>query len=536
MSDTVLEIDRLSIALPPGAARRHAVHDVSLRLRAGRTLCVVGESGSGKSMLASAVIGLLPAPGIRATAGRIVLGGEDLLALGAERMRALRGRRIGMVFQEPMSALDPLMRIGAQLGEGLDAHRSLPAAQRRARILAALREAGLEPPEPWLDCYPFQLSGGQRQRVLIACAMLLEPVLLIADEPTTALDVTTQAQILRNLRAMQRRRGTALLFITHDLGVAAQIGDDLAVMLDGEVVETGPLERVLSSPAHPYTRRLVAAMPDGRRGPRAVPRNAPRVLEVSGLSKTYSARGWPWRRGAGVDAVRAAGFVLHRGETLGLVGESGSGKSTLGRCVAGLVRADAGRIAFAAGRPVPVKGRIQMVFQDPQASLNPRRSVGAAIAAGPLAQGMPRVDAMSRAAELLELVGLGADAAARYPHAFSGGQRQRIAIARALATEPELLIADEPLSALDMPVQAQVLALLADLQARFGLAMLFITHDLRVAAMICDTLAVMRHGEIVETGETARVLAHPAHPYTRALIDAVPVMPAWFAARREDQA
>ncbi|AOI42819.1 dipeptide ABC transporter ATP-binding protein [Burkholderia oklahomensis] len=538
MNDTVLEIEALSIGLPPGASRRHAVHDVSLRLRAGRTLCVVGESGSGKSILAHAIIGLLPAPGIRATAGRIVLGGEDLLALDAERLRALRGRRIGMVFQEPMSALDPLMRIGAQLGEGLDAHLSLPAAQRRTRILAALREAGLDEPERWLGCYPFQLSGGQRQRVLIACAMLLEPALLIADEPTTALDVTTQAQILRNLRAMQRRRSTALLFITHDLGVAAEIGDDLAVMLDGEIVESGPLERVLATPAHAYTRRLVAAMPDGTRGARgthAALRQAPRVLEVSGLTKTYHARGLPWRRGAGVDAVRAAGFVLHRGETLGLVGESGSGKSTLGRCVAGLVRADAGRIVFAGGRPGSAKGRIQMVFQDPQASLNPRRSVGAAIAAGPIAQGMPRADAMRRAAELLDLVGLGADAAARWPHAFSGGQRQRIAIARALATEPDLLIADEPLSALDMPVQAQVLALLADVQARFGLAMLFITHDLRVAAMICDTLAVMRHGEIVEAGEAARVLAHPAHPYTRALIDAVPVMPASLAARREGE-
>ncbi|AJK50129.1 dipeptide ABC transporter ATP-binding protein [Burkholderia plantarii] len=526
MNDIVLEIERLAIGLPPGASRRHAVRDVSLRLRAGRTLCVVGESGSGKSMLANAIIGLLPGPGIVASAGRILFGGADLLRLDAGRMRALRGRRIGMVFQEPMSALDPLMRIGAQLGEGLDAHLALPPAPRRARLLAALREAGLDDPQRWLDCYPFQLSGGQRQRVLIAGAMLLEPALLIADEPTTALDVTTQAHILRNLRAMQRRCGTALLFITHDLGVAAQIGDELAVMLDGEIVESGPLGQVLSAPSHAYTRRLVAAMPDGaRRSPPTIRHEAP-VLEVSGLRKAYRAGAWPWRRRAAVDAVRDVGFVLHRGETLGLVGESGSGKSTVGRCVAGLATRDAGRVVFAGGGAAPAKGRIQMVFQDPQASLNPRRSVGASIAAGPIAQGLAPADARRRAAELLELIGLDAAAATRYPHAFSGGQRQRIAIARALATEPDLLIADEPLSALDMPVQAQVLALLAEVQARFGLSMLFITHDLRVAAAVCDTLAVMRGGEIVEYGEAARVLAQPAHPYTRALIDAVPVMPA----------
>ena len=525
----VLDIQGLDIRLPQGADRDLAVRGASLQLLPGQTLCVVGESGSGKSMIANAIMGLLPRPHVEPVAGRILFDGQDLLKLDEAQLRTLRGRRMGMVFQEPMTALNPVMRIGEQIAEVFDAHVNLSAAQKRQRILAALADVGLPEPEVLIDSYPFRLSGGQRQRVMIACALALEPALLICDEPTTALDVTTQAQILKLIRELQQRKGTAVLFITHDFGVVSEIADQVVVMQTGEVVEAGPAAAVLARPQHAYTRKLIAAIPDGRVRAPAEERPIEHVLQVQELRKTYVTGGGLFSKGRRVEAAKGLSFDLRRGETLGLVGESGSGKSTVGRCIVGLSPFDSGRVLFKGRALQPgaqfraqSQGKIQMVFQDPYASLNPRHRIGPAIAAGPIAQGVPKAQAMARAMELLELVGLKPDAAERFPHEFSGGQRQRIGIARALAMEPQLLVADEPVSALDVSVQAQVLKLFAEVRERFQLAMVFITHDLRVAGEMCDHIAVMQRGQIVEYGETAKVLANPQHDYTRTLIEAQP--------------
>jgi peptide/nickel transport system ATP-binding protein len=525
----VLDIRGLSIRLPDGSDRGLAVNLASFSVHPGQTTCIVGESGSGKSMIANAVMGLLPRPAVQPVAGEIVFGNEDLLRLDEAAMRRLRGQRIGMIFQEPMTALNPLMRIGEQLGEVFDAHVSLPAAEKRRRIVAALVDVGLPDPELLVDSYPFRLSGGQRQRVMIACALLLEPRLLIADEPTTALDVTTQAQILKLIRDLQRRRGTAVLFITHDFGVVSMIADQVVVMQTGSVVEMGRASSVLMNPQHPYTRRLLAAIPSGEIRQPAAAREPERVLEVQDLHKTYASGGSLFGKGRQVHAANGITLDLRRGETLGLVGESGSGKSTVGRCLVGLTPFTQGRILFKGRSMVPgsrframSEGKIQMVFQDPYASLNPRHRIGRTIAAGLIAQGLPKAEALKRATRLLGLVGLGEEAAERYPHEFSGGQRQRIGIARALAMEPELLVADEPVSALDVSVQAQVLDLFAEVREQFRLAMVFITHDLRVAGQMCDHIAVMQRGRIVEYGPSTDVLSRPQHEYTRTLIDAIP--------------
>ncbi len=525
----VLDIQDLDIRLPQGGDRALAVQRASLHLLPGQTLCVVGESGSGKSMIANAIMGLLPRPHVEPVAGKILFDGKDLLKLNEAQLRELRGRRIGMVFQEPMTALNPVMRIGEQIAEVLDAHVSMPAAEKRRRILAALADVGLPEPEALIDSYPFRLSGGQRQRVMIACALILEPALLICDEPTTALDVTTQAQILKLIRELQQRKGTAVLFITHDFGVVAEIAHQVVVMQTGRVVEAGPAAAVLARPQHDYTRKLIAAIPNGHVRQLAHERPIDRVLQVQDLRKTYVTGGSLFKKGRRVEAAKGLSFDLRRGETLGLVGESGSGKSTVGRCIVGLAPFDSGRVLFKGRALQPgarfrqqTQGRIQMVFQDPYASLNPRHRIGSAIAQGPIAQGLSKEKAMARAMELLELVGLKPDAADRFPHEFSGGQRQRIGIARALAMEPELLVADEPVSALDVSVQAQVLKLFAQVRERFQLAMVFITHDLRVAGEMCDHIAVMQRGQIVEYGETAQVLADPRHAYTRTLIEAQP--------------
>ncbi|PZQ77050.1 MAG: microcin ABC transporter ATP-binding protein [Variovorax paradoxus] len=525
----VLDIQDLDIRLPQGGDRALAVEGASLHLLPGQTLCVVGESGSGKSMIANAIMGLLPRPHVEPVAGKILFDGKDLLKLNEAQLRELRGRRIGMVFQEPMTALNPVMRIGEQIAEVLDAHASMPAAEKRRRILASLADVGLPEPEALIDSYPFRLSGGQRQRVMIACALILEPALLICDEPTTALDVTTQAQILKLIRELQQRKGTAVLFITHDFGVVAEIAHQVVVMQTGRVVEAGPAAAVLARPQHDYTRKLIAAIPNGQVRQLANERPIDHVLQVQDLRKTYVTGGSLFKKGRRVEAAKGLSFDLRRGETLGLVGESGSGKSTVGRCIVGLAPFDSGRVLFKGRALQPgarfrqqTQGRIQMVFQDPYASLNPRHRIGSAIAQGPIAQGLSKEKAMARAMELLELVGLKPDAADRFPHEFSGGQRQRIGIARALAMEPELLVADEPVSALDVSVQAQVLKLFTQVRERFQLAMVFITHDLRVAGEMCDHIAVMQRGQIVEYGETAQVLADPRHAYTRTLIEAQP--------------
>ncbi len=528
MSETVLGIEGLTIDLPQGADRKYAVRDLSFTLDRGEVLCVVGESGSGKSMTANAVMGLLPNL-LKVSAGRAVFGGRDILALPETQRRALRGAKIAMIFQEPMTALNPLMRIGDQIAEVFEAHDLDSPSERRSKALSLIEEVGLPDPEKIIRAYPFQLSGGQRQRAMIAMALALEPEILIADEPTTALDVTTQAQILDLIADIRQRHGMAVMFITHDFGVVAEIADRVIVMRHGEAVEQGPAADVLANPRHDYTRRLLDAIPSN-----AVPRpkrveTAP-ALEIRELRKTYRTGGGWGRAAREVTAIDGVSLTIAKGEVLGLVGESGSGKSTLGRAIVRLVDPDSGQVLvggedMAALPPETLRRarrKVQMVFQDPYRSLNPRRTVLDAIIEGPLNYGVPRDKAVQRARQLMELVRMDPGSLNRYPHQFSGGQRQRICIARALAQEPELLIADEAVSALDVSVQAQVLELLEDIRNRLNLAMLFITHDLRVASQVCDYVAVMSQGRIVEHGPAGKVFGAPSHEYTRALFAAAP--------------
>ena len=526
----ILKIEGLQIALPEGADRPYAVDDVSLDLYPGEILCIVGESGSGKSMSANAMMGLLPDL-VRPTAGQIMFEGKDLLTLPETELLDMRGRKIAMIFQEPMSALNPLMRIEDQIAEVFEAHGLLSKAERKTRALELLKEVRIPDPEKALRAYPFQLSGGQRQRVMIAMALALEPSVLIADEPTTALDVTTQAQILDLIQDLQERHGMAVMFITHDFGVVAEIADRVAVMQFGKIVEQGDAEEVLDHPQHDYTRKLIAAIPKLHAEHQEQTAKKTPILEVVGLSKTYRSGGGffggPERV---VKAVQSVNLELAEGETLGIVGESGSGKSSVGRCLVRLMEPDEGSVFLAGEDMAHLKGErlraarksIQMIFQDPFASLNPRSRVGRIIAEGPIAHGVPAPDAYAKAAELLELVGLDGSALDRYPHEFSGGQRQRIGIARALALEPRVIIADEAVSALDVSIQAQVLDLLADLKERLNLALVFITHDLRVAAQICDRIAVMQQGEVVEIGTAHNIFNNPVSAYTRSLIEAIP--------------
>jgi len=531
MADTLLDIEGLTVDLPAGADRAHAVEDVSLSLRPNEILCVVGESGSGKSVMARTVMGLLP-PRLHPSAGVVRFEGENLLEVTLAHMREVRGGRISMIFQEPMTALNPLMTIGDQIDEMIDTHTDLARPKRFERIVEILSDVRLPEPERIAHAYPHELSGGQRQRAMIAMALILEPAIVIADEPTTALDVTTQAQILALLKDLQAERHTGVLFITHDFGVVAEIADRVAVMQHGKVVEFGQASEVLNRARHPYTRSLIAAVPSLVPGRRDDVKIQPAVIDVRGLEKHYSSGGGLFGRKTArvVHAAQSVSFTIRRGETLGLVGESGSGKSTVARCVVRLIDADGGAVELDGTDLLVLSKRemnlyrkkIQMIFQDPFASLNPRLTVDRLIAQGPVIHGARLEDAIERAHELLRLVGLDPRAADRYPHEFSGGQRQRIGIARALALDPEVLIADEPVSALDVSVQAQVLELLADIREQFHLTMLFITHDLRVAAHVCDSVAVMRLGQIVEYGPTEELFTHPRHPYTRELLDAVP--------------
>ncbi|PIT06188.1 microcin ABC transporter ATP-binding protein [Bradyrhizobium nitroreducens] len=524
-----VSIRNLRIALPKGAERPFAVDGVSLDLRPGKIVCVVGESGSGKSMCAHALMGLLPDT-VSITSGEIQFEGRDLLKLDDDGWRDLRGRRLAMIFQEPMTALNPLMRIGDQMAEMFEAHGLLTPKERRAKALSLAREVGLPDPERIVRAYPHQLSGGQRQRAMIAMALALEPAVLVADEPTTALDVTTQAQILKLIRNLQRNRNMAVMFITHDFGVVADIADQVVVLRHGKVVEEGPAATVFNAPQHDYTKALLAAVPTMDPPAREPLDEQARAVEVIGLDKTYVTSGGWFREDRRVDAARQVNFNILKGETLGLVGESGSGKSSVARLVMRLIEADRGTIWIGDTELTSLSGkalrterhRIQMIFQDPFASLNPRRKIGHIIADGPIAAGTDPKVAFERARDLLKMVGLDAGALDRYPHEFSGGQRQRIGIARALALEPEIIVADEAVSALDVSVQAQVLRLLEDLKTRLGLSMLFITHDLRVAAQICDRIAVMQRGAIVELKPTAQLFAAPEHAYTRELLAAVP--------------
>ncbi len=524
----VLEVSDLSIRLPAGADRLEAVSRASFTVGRGEILCLVGESGSGKSVIAQGVMGLLPRT-LPVAAGSIRLNGEELVGMAEAGLRDRRARRMSMVFQEPMTALNPVMTCGDQIDEVLRFHTGLSPNERRNRILEIIREVSLPDPERMVAAYPHQLSGGQRQPIMIAMALVLEPALLIADEPTTALDVTTQAQILKLILALQKKHGTGVLFITHDFGVVAEIAHRVAVLRIGELVELGTRDEVLQRPRHEYTKMLIGSVPTLHPHGRPADRAATIVLQTTRLSKTYVQHRWP----APAREVHAATDVtleVRRGQTLGIVGESGSGKSTVARCIVRLVDPSSGEIrlggAEIARMPArelrPLRRKVQIVFQDPYRSLNPRRTVGEAIIEGPLNYGVSRAEALERARHLMALVRMDGSALQRYPHQFSGGQRQRICIARALAMEPELLVADEAVSALDVSVQAQVLQLLEEIRARLDLAMLFITHDLRVAAQVCDQVAVMSKGRVVEYGPAEEIFLRPQHAYTRALFEAAP--------------
>ena len=524
----VLTLEGLSVRLPAGADRPHAMKDVSFAIASNEILCVVGESGSGKSMTANAIMRLLPG-GVTIDGGQVMFDGRDLTKLSDAEMREVRGAGVAMIFQEPMTALNPLRTIGDQIGEMFDIHTGMSKAERSARVLDLLAEVRIPDPKLAARAYPHELSGGQRQRAMIAMALALDPKVLIADEPTTALDVTTQAQILALIKDLQTRKGTAVLFITHDFGVVAEIADRVAVMQHGVVVEQGPAAEVLNRPQHAYTKQLIAAVPPLKAPPPRPISDEP-ILTMRNVAKTFRTGGFLGRGVRVTHAVKDVSLVLPKGGTLGIVGESGSGKSTLARCIIRLIDPDSGSVVLN-GRDLAKLTReemrretqhIQMVFQDPFGSLNPRRKAGELVAQGPIVHGMDRTQALAKAKELFGLVGLDPASTDRYPHEFSGGQRQRIGLARALALEPEVLVADEAVSALDVSVQAQVLRLLAELRERLGLSIVFITHDLRVAAQVCDLVAVMKSGEVVEAGPIGEVFGNPQHPYTQALLASIP--------------
>lgn len=530
-SDPVLSVEHLSVDFRIGDDWLPAVDDVSFHVNRGEVLAIVGESGSGKTVSSMSVLGLLPDNARRS--GEICFDGRNLLELRTSELREIRGKRISMIFQEPMTALNPVYTIGEQIVEAIRCHESVSKGDARGRALELLTKVGIPEPQRRIDSYPHQLSGGQRQRAMIAMAICESPELIIADEPTTALDVTVQAEILELLRRLQKDLGAAVIMITHDMGVVADLADRVVVMRQGRVVEQAEVGALFAAPQHDYTRRLLAAVPrrgsaeTGDRAGAPEPADAP-VLRISGLEVEYPGRGGrpTFKAVSGVD------LQIDKGKVLGLVGESGSGKSTIGRAVVGLVPASDGRIEVA-GQDVSqltssqlrtFRSKYSMVFQDPGSSLNPRRSIGDSIAA-PMRVGgeSDRAAIRGRVHDLLEQVELPTDWIHRYPHELSGGQRQRVGIARALAMAPDLLIADEPTSALDVSVQATVLSLIQQLQQQLGFACLFISHDLGVVESLSYSVVVLQHGLVVESGTAAAVLQSPQSAYTRRLIAAAPV-------------
>jgi peptide/nickel transport system ATP-binding protein len=524
----VLSVRNLSVALPTGADRPFAAEHISFDVNAGEILCLLGESGSGKSIISFSVMGLLP-DNVRVSAGEILLDGVDLLKLSANELRSKRGDDIAMIFQEPMTALNPVMTCGDQLDELLAEHTELNASARKQKTLDMFNAVKLPEPERIFGSYPHQLSGGQRQRIMIAMALILEPKLLIADEPTTALDVTTQAEVLSLIKTLQRERGTAVLFITHDMGVVAEIADRVIILQHGKQVEAGEKNQVLTAPREDYTKMLIASVPSIEPPELRQTHTGTPLLEVKTLCKTYVSGGW-FQKKRSTAAANSVSFDVRPGETVGIVGESGSGKSTVARCITRLIDPTRGEMHLGSMRldggsresHVLLRKRIQIIFQDPYRSLDPRQRVGDAIIEGPLNFGVSRDVAMKRARELMELVRLSPDVLSRYPNEFSGGQRQRISIARALALDPEVLICDEAVSALDVSVQAQVLKLLEEIQTTLKLGIVFITHDLRVAAQICDRVLVMSKGDVVEQGATRDVFLSPQHAYTQRLLASAP--------------
>ncbi|MFG2710083.1 dipeptide ABC transporter ATP-binding protein [Streptomyces goshikiensis] len=574
MSDLLVDVRDLVVDFPvggPGAYVR-AVDGVSFTMGPGHALGIVGESGSGKSTVAAALLGLHRGTGTR-LGGTVRVGGTDVGAASAAELRRLRGTTAAMVFQDPLSSLDPYYAVGDQIAEVYRVHAAVSRRAARARAVTVLDRVGIPDAVRRSRARPHEFSGGMRQRALIAMALACEPRLLIADEPTTALDVTVQAQILDLLHGLRREEGLGLLLVTHDVGVAAESVDELLVMRDGHAVERGPVAEVLAGPADQYTRALLAAVPrlDAPRQARAAagasvgasvgaPGGASGAVGgATGAVAVGVAGGAPGAAGGpGADVPVVEAFALRRefgrgkrrvtavggvslavraGETLGVVGESGSGKSTLGRMLVGLLEPSSGQVRHAGAETHGIPAGVQMVFQDPVSSLNPRRSIGESIA-DPLRAAGERDEAAIRArvGALLERVGLEPGHYDRYPHEFSGGQRQRVGIARALAPRPRLIVCDEPVSALDVTTQAQVTALLAELQRELGIALVFIAHDLAVVRQVSDRVAVMRHGEIVEEGPVDEVYDRPAHPYTRQLLDAVPVLDPELAAARRHRA
>ncbi|PVC68606.1 ABC transporter ATP-binding protein [Streptomyces sp. CS081A] len=520
----LVTVEDLRISFGRGSRRTEVVHGVDLTLRAGECLALVGESGSGKTLTGRTLAGLT-GPGATVTARTLDFDGRDLTALDERAWRRLRGAEIGLVLQDALVSLDPLRRVGAEIEESLANHGIGTRRDRPDRAVELLREVAVPAPERRARQFPHQLSGGQRQRALIASALAAGPRVLIADEPTTALDTTVQAQIL-DLLAARRHAGTALLLISHDLAAVARLADRIAVMRDGRIVESGPAAKVLAAPAHPYTRRLLDAVPDARaaRRPSAGSGGAgTEVLRADGLVKRYAGPG------GGTTALDGVSCVLHAGETLGVLGESGSGKSTLARIVLGLTEPDQGSVTLL-GRPwsgagersrAALRGRIQLVQQDPLSSFDPRWTVERIVAEA-LGAGGRRAARRhrERVVELLGLVGMGPELLDRGPRGLSGGQRQRVAVARALAPEPDVLVCDEPVSALDVSVQAQVLEVFERVREQLGVALLFISHDLGVVRRVSDRVAVMRAGGVVETGPSEQVFTRPEHPWTRELLGA----------------
>ena len=537
-NDTLLKVDNLRTYFPTRTGLFKAVDDVSFELKRGKTLCVVGESGSGKSVTARSILQIVDRPG-RIEDGSIVLtrgdgSSVDLAKLDprGKEIRGVRGKEIAMIFQEPMSSLSPVHRIGAQIGEALRIHFGIRGKAQRDRVLELLRQVEIPRPETAIDRYTFEFSGGMRQRVMIAMALACNPQVLIADEPTTALDVTTQAEILDLIKRLQHSHGMAVLFITHDMGVVAEIADEVLVMYRGKVMERGSVEQIFHAPKDDYTRRLIGSVvklekkAEVRLTRSEIPVGAPPLLAVKNLSLTFP---------SGLKAVDDVSLIVRAGETLGIVGESGSGKTTMGRCLLRIYDPQAGAMNYrrADGSTVDlcsadkttlkdVRHDIRMIFQDPVGSLSPRNTVGQIIAEPLKLAGVKGRSLDDRVSELMQQVGLEPAWRERYPHAFSGGQRQRIGIARAIALKPRLIVADEATSALDVSLRSQMLDLMMKLQDELGLSYVFISHDMSVIRYMCDRVAVMYRGKIVEAGETDQVVNNPAHDYTRALLSAIP--------------
>src|SRR3954463_9135601 len=528
INQPLLSVRELSVAFHQGGATTLAVDKVSFQIRRGECLALVGESGSGKSVSALSILKLLPYPNASHPSGSIHFKGQELIDRSEQEMREIRGSDISIIFQEPMTSLNPLHTIEAQIGEILHLHNPISNAMARMRTIELLTQVGIPEPETRLQSYPHQLSGGQRQRVMIAMALANEPDLLIADEPTTALDVTVQAQILKLLKELQSRLGMAMLFITHDLGIVRKLADTVCVMKEGKIVEQGPVETVFTKPQHPYTRALLAAEP--KPDPAPLQPDAPIVVEANDLKVWFPIKRGVLRKTVGhIKAVDGVNIAVRKGETLGIVGESGSGKTTLGLAILRLISSE-GLICFLGKKITGLKFRemrpfrhdMQIVFQDPYGSLSPRMSISDIVGEGLVVHqpNLSRQEREQRVVRALTEVGLDPETRFRYPHEFSGGQRQRIAVARAIVLEPTFVVLDEPTSALDMLIQAQIVDLLRDLQKRLNLTYLFISHDLRVVAALASRLMVMRHGKGVEEGPAVDLFAKPQSDYTRALFAA----------------